>query len=210
MKTQVIMKRELFGEEISQQSQTGYFSATDLVAAGNKWRIMNNKKPFNLHTWMQSKSTKEFITELENQFGKVKINSKGKNSHTWVHPFLFIDLALAINPQLKIEVYQWLYDELLKYRNNSGDSYKKMAGALYQNTSQKTSFHKSMMKVADMIRIECGVQDWQTASQEQLMLRDKIHENIALLCDVIRDNNEAIRVGIKKAKEDLQIKKQQS
>ena len=26
-----------------------------------------------------------------------------------------------------------------------------------------------------------------------------LHENIALLCDVLRDNNQAIRIGIEKA-----------
>jgi hypothetical protein len=35
---------------------------------------------------------------------------------------------------LKIEVYSWLFDKLIKYRNNSGDSYKKMAGALFENS----------------------------------------------------------------------------
>jgi hypothetical protein len=199
MKTEVIMKRELFGSEISQQSQSEFFSATDLVRAGNYYRL-NNKLPlFDLNMWLQSKGTKEFIEELETQFGKVKINSKGKNQHTWVHPFLFIDIALAINPKFKVEVYSWIFDSLLKFRNNSGDSYKRMCGALYQNCGNKSNFHRGVSKTALMIQEACNVSDWQKATEDQLKLRDKIHDNIALLCDVLRDNNQAIRIGIIKA-----------
>ena len=116
-----------------------------------------------------------------------------------MHPFLCIDLALAIDPKLKIEVYKWLYDELLKSRNNSGDSYIKMCGALYENCSNKSKFHRGVSTTAKMIQNACRVSDWQKANEEQLKLRNKIHENIALLCGVLRDNNQAIRIGILKA-----------
>lgn len=201
METQVIMKRKLFGENIQQQSKTGYFSANDLINAGNKYRINNNMPILKLQEWLNGTATKSFITELEFQLNtKVKKSSRGRNGSTWIHPFLFIDLALAIDPKLKIEVYSWIMDELIKFRNDSGDSYKKMCGALYQNSSNKGSFPKDISKVADLIRVECNVKDWQEATESQLKLRDKIHENISLLCDVLRDNEQAIRIGIEKAK----------
>lgn len=61
-----------------------------------------------------------------------------------IHGFilLFLDLALAINPKLKVEVYEWLFDKLLEYRNDSGDSFKEMTGALYNNCSNKSQFSK--------------------------------------------------------------------
>jgi hypothetical protein len=201
MKTEVIMKRQLFNQNISQKSLNGFLSATDLVQAGNIWRIQNGKEIFNLKNYIHTKSTKEFIAELEKQFGRVKINSKGKNSHTWVHPFLFIDLALAISPHLKIEVYSWLTDHLLKYRNDSGDSYKKMAGALYLNINNKSLFKDILQKTANRIKLECKVKDWQTATEDQLKLRDKIQENIALLTDVLHNIDQVVEIAIKKAKE---------
>lgn len=202
METEVIMKRKLFGEEISQKSKSEMFSATDLVRAGNKWRIMNDIELFSVKKWLARKSTKEFIKELESDYGTVIIRSKGKNRHTWVHPFLFIDLALAINPRLKVEVYRWLYDELLKYRNSSGDSYKKMAGALFLNAGNKSIFHREIKGFANDIKKACKVDDWEHATSEQLELRNKIHNNIALLCDVLKNNEDAVRIGIKKAKEE--------
>jgi hypothetical protein len=201
MKTEVIMKRELFGDEISQKSQSEFFSASDLVRSGNKWRAINGLESFNLSVWLQSKNTKQFMEFLSKEYGEIKINSKGKNSHTWVHPFLFIKIALSINPELEIKVYKWLFDLLLTYRNNSGDSYKKMCGSLYDNSSSKTIFFKEISDIAKLIKTECNVSDWQKATEQQLKLRDRIHENISLLSDVLRDNNQAVRIGIQKAKE---------
>jgi hypothetical protein len=200
MKTQVVMKRKLFDGDISQQSKTGYFSANELISAGNKYRILNNMPIMKLQDWLNRETTKEFIAELELQLEtKVKIATRGRNATTWFHPFLFIDLALTISPKLKIEVYSWLYDELLKYRNVSGDSYKKMTGALWNNSPNKSRFAKGIVSTAKMIKTACNVTDWESANEKQLNLRDRIHENIALLCDVIKDNNQAIRIGIAKA-----------
>lgn len=203
MKTEVVMTRELFGMPISQKSKSEFFSATDLSKAGSKWRMANGyDTTFNLSAYLNNKTTKEFMEELEKRTGKKPIiKGRGRGVHTWVHPYLFIDIALAISPKLKLEAYEWLFDKLLEYRNDSGDSYKRMCGALYNRTSKKSEFHKNMPKVADYIKMECGVKDWNTATEQQLKLRDRIHDNVALLCDVIQDPNKALAVGIKKAKE---------
>lgn len=200
MKTEVIMKRKLFDGEISQKHKSTYLSATDLLKVGNKWRVANKMQIVKFQDWKKTKQTKEFIATLEAELNeKVIITARGRGKHTWVHPYIFIDLALSINPKFKIEVYSWLYDELLKYRNYSGDSYKKMAGALYNNSTNKSTFHRGMTITANMVKNACNVKDWQQATEEQLKLRDKIHENIALLCDVLRNNNDAIRIGINEA-----------
>lgn len=199
METQVEMKRTLFGSEIRQQSKTGYFSANDLILAGNKFRIINELPFIKLQDYLNKPATKEFIKELESNISdKAKKASRGKYATTWIHPFLFIDLALLISPKLKIEVYSWLYDELLKYRNYSGDSYKKMTGALWENCNNKSKFHQGVRSTANIIKSAVGVKNWEEANEHQLRTRDKIHENIALLCDVLRDNNQAVKIGINK------------
>jgi hypothetical protein len=204
MKTEVTMIRQLFGSEIKQRSKSEMLGATDLVRAGNTWRMSNGiKSLFNLSQHLSLSSTKEFIEQIEREYGVAVVKSRGRNAQTWVHPLLFIDIALAINPRLKLEVYKWLYDNLLRYRNMSGDSYKKMTGVLWIKTSNKTDFTKNISKLAEIIRAECGVKDWQTATENQLKLRDKIHDNIALLADVMTNTKEAIRLAIIKAKEDI-------
>lgn len=201
MKTEVILKRELLGGEISQKSKSEYFSATDLFRVGNKWRSLNGLKNKTLDEYNHLKSTKEFEAELKLKY-ETRIMKRGRGQHLWVHPILFIDMALWLSPSLKIEVYEWLFDNLIKYRNNSGDSYKKMCGILFVRTN-KSEYVKNIQKLCKLIQVECGVNDWNTASENQLKLRDKIHENIALLADVLNNNKEAIRIGILKAKEDF-------
>jgi len=198
MKTAVIMKRELFGCEVEQNSKTEMFNATSLVKAGNKWRSLNGLSDFNLSQWLKQQNTKEFIAELEKKNGSVLSVGRGRNASTWVHALLFIDLALAISPKLKIEVYDWLLDNLIKYRNESGDSYKRMAGALFVNSKNKAYFSNYIQEVANKIRLSCGVDDWQKATENQLNKRDKIHDAIALLCDVLRNNDDAVRIAILK------------
>lgn len=200
MKTTVLMKRVLFDCEIEQNNQNEFFSATDLLKAGNKWRVSQGLDFLKFEDWKNKTSTKDFIKQLEAETNqKVIISGRGRGHHTWVHPYIFIDLALWINPKLKIEVYKWLFDHLIEYRNRSGDSYKKMSGALFMTISNKTNFEKELKDIANRIKNVCNVDDWNCANEEQLKLRNRIHENIALLADIIRDRETLYNVAIKKA-----------
>ena len=196
------MQREIFGGAVSQNSKTEMFSATDLVKIGNKWRILNDLPPFTMKSWLLNKSTIEFMAELEEKYGKgsVKKSARAKGTHTWFHPLLFIDMALAISPKLKIETYEWLFDKLIQARNEGGDSYKLMCGSLYVRTSRKTNYPHYIAEVANKIKLACGVVDWQKADIVQLETRKKLHNDIALLADVLNNNDEAVRIAILKCK----------
>ena len=201
MVTEVFLERDLLGGKIRQSNKTEFFSVNDLLLIGNKWRIMNDLKPFDYNSWYNASATKDFLTELKSQYGEVIKSKKGKTGERWVHPYVLIDIALNINPKLKVEMYKGIFDELIKARNNSGDSYKIMAGSLYVNTTNKSQFHLGISKTAELIKQACGVSDWNSASEEQLKKRDKLHNNIALLCSVLRDNNQAIRIALEKINE---------
>lgn len=196
METQVIMKRELFGCEISQQSKTEFFSATDLVKAGNRWRMLNMMQPFDYSAYIKTKSFLEFKSEVEAKYGKVLISGHGRGIHSWVHPIVFIDISLAINPKLKVEVYEWLFDNLIKFRNDSGDSYKEMSAAIYVRVSNKRDFPNYIQRVASFIKESIGVDNWDVATELQLKQRDKIHNSIKLLCNVLNDTDQAVRLGV--------------
>ena len=210
MKTEVVMQRKSFGEIIAQKSKSGFFSATDLVRTGNKYRIMNDLEPTSLNVYFNSSSNKEFMKELEKKYGCIKTSGRGRKPSdksnedktiTWVHPLLFLDIALWLDPKMKVEVYEWLLDNLLKFRNDSGDSYNKMCGALFSITKNKGNFNKDIQVVAKLIRTECGVQDWNTATEQQLQLRDKMHEFISFACCMVKNGKDAVKIGIMKAKE---------
>lgn len=202
MKTEVIVQRPFFHGTVGQKSKSGMFNATDMVYIGNEKRKELDKEKFNLSQYLKNKSVLEFIEELQFQFPQeriIQVKGKGRSSVTWVHPLLFIDVALSIDPKFKVGVYTWLKDELIKYRNDSGDSYKKMVGSLYERTNDKNRFSKLIQNIAIYIKTELKVEDWNKASEEQLKMRDKIHDNITLLSSVIRDVNQILRVSIENA-----------
>ena len=209
MTSQVLMKRELFGSIIKQNNQTHFFSATDLVKAGNKWRAINGYSNYSVNDYFRTQKASEFIKELSSKYGEVYKMAVNKSQDTWVHPLLFIDMALSISPALKVEVYEWIMDNLIKFRNDSGDSYKKMCGALYQNYDSPSTFYKHIQDTAIKIQKACQVKDWQEATEQQLELRDKIHDNIALLCNVVKNNDVCVDMGIQKALEKIQLKLKQ-
>lgn len=205
MKTEVEMKRDLFGFPIRQKSKSEFFCLNDLIDVANKHRLDNGLRTVNAQQYFNTETSKEFIAELEKKYGVVKISSRGRNASTWVHPLLFMDIALWISPDLKVRVYEWFIDNLLKYRNDSGDSFKLMAGAIYENPNfNKSNFSNTIKQVSFKIATACGVdikdpEKWQSATEEQLKLRDKMHEYIALTSSLVTDLDSAIEIGIKKA-----------
>jgi hypothetical protein len=186
------MKRELFGREIKQRTDNGFFEARALERAGNAFRLNNRKGLFNLTMYLKNPHVKEFIKKLEDEFGKVIIKSRGE---MWVHPLLWIDIALAIDVNLKVAAYSFLLDNLVKFRLESGDSYRKMTGTLFENTTRRIEFSKDISKLAIMIKNKIGVSDWETATEEQLKKRDRLHERIYDFATLMRDNRKAIEAA---------------
>lgn len=197
MVTEVIMQRNLLGGTVSQKSKSEFFSATELEKLGNKYRILNDMPLFNMNSYFNNGSTKEFITEIENKYQcKARIASRGKNQHTWVHPLIFIDMALNISPKLKLEVYEWITDYLLKYRNDSGDSYRDMSASVFKVITNKSTFTETIKDIACQIKLQCNVSDWQKATETQLKERDNIHRAIRLYSNVLKDLPTIVRLAL--------------
>lgn len=202
------MKRDLVGVPIRQDSKTGMLNANDLHNAGNllrKERAMPEKQ---MQSYFFLDSTKELIEELMISEGlaedNVKKSKRGKDGGTWVHPILFIDMAMWYSPELKIKVIKWALDSLLTRRNESGDSFKSAMEALAENYPDYFSKTINYAKVANAISAACSVgtdeDKWQRATERQLFLRDKIQENIVLLADVCSSVPDCVNKAIDKAK----------
>jgi hypothetical protein len=196
MKTNVMMERKIFGNVIKQRSDNGFFSLTDMERAGNAYRIANGLSTIRLQTYFAKEETKDFIREIENRYTVAKIASRGRYANTWGHPLLFIDMALTFHPKLKLEVYEWIQDELIKYRNDSGDSYKNMCGAIMTRLSNKSNFRSYVKKVAVIIRLACKVKSWETATEEQLKKRDRIQDVMTLYTKALTNPNDCLRMAV--------------
>lgn len=139
MKTSVVMQREMNGLQVRQDSKTAFFNATDLMDAYNK-QFNENKR---VQNYLDNEATKRYLIALvqaENQNNSKEsdlengllTSRRGKNGGTWMHPYLFIDFAMWLSPEFKVTVIKWVYDNLIKIRNEAGDSFLEVNDALFE------------------------------------------------------------------------------
>lgn len=67
--------------------------------------------------FFEIQSTKELVKvimerESLNTQDSTYLKTRGKNGGTWMHPILFIDFAMWINPSFKYDVLKFVYDEM--------------------------------------------------------------------------------------------------
>ena len=125
MKTNVVMTRKMGNFDIFQRTEDGMFNATSLLSQWNKKRGLSRGKEVN--DFLKIDKTKEFIAEVElrenHNTNKIVLSKKGKNGGTWLHPLVFIDFAMWLNPSFKYDVLKFVYDKLIKQRHDAGDNY---------------------------------------------------------------------------------------
>lgn len=137
MKTSVNMLRKIGDFEMTQRTKDGYFDANTLL---RKWNKNKDNPERAMSRFIDSPKTKEFILELSqnaNLQGGIIQQVKGRNTKkgktldkTWMHPYLFIDFAMWLNPKFKLKVIEFVYDQLIEFRHNAGDMYKGLSNAL--------------------------------------------------------------------------------
>ena len=119
--------------DVTQRTKDGFFNATALA---KQWNKTNNQRK-EVTDFLRLNSTKEYIQAIENDIDILNTGNpvfkigRGKYSGgTWMHPYLFIDFAMWLNPTFKLQVIKFVYDEMIKYRNLAGDSYKELCSAV--------------------------------------------------------------------------------
>lgn len=207
MKTAVIMERDLLGCTIRQNHKSGMLNANDLHKVGNMMRKQTGLTDKQMGSYFNLDSTNELINEVclvENiGIDDVKKSTKGKYGGTWVNPIIFVDMAMWYSPQLKVRILQWVIDGLLDARDESGDSYKQMNGALMRQFPDEYTQLKAA-EVAKTIAAECkvgnGSDKWQKATEEQLKLRAKIQETVIMISDLCPNIGTAVNKAIAKVR----------
>ena len=184
MKTNQIMKRNLADFVVEQRTVDGMFNATELLRQWNNPKNLNTQnigdlKKKDIDDYFNTKSTREYIkalTEEENLSDKnpAYISVRGKYGGTWMHPLLFIDFAMWLNPTFKVKVLKFVSDQMLSYRNEAGEAYKELASAV-EKVVPKQYMRKYMEHIAkginfivvgkhqQMIRNEYGTEEKQKA-----------------------------------------------
>lgn len=169
MKTNQIMIRQMGEFSVKQRTKDGFFNATELLKQWN--RISGMKKE--VTKFLDLGSTSELVKIImeredlhtqDSTYVKSRA-SRGDNAGTWMHPVLFIDFAMWINPGFKYDVIKFVYDDMIRYRNLAGDSYKELASAI-SKIVPKTFIPKAMQKVGEAL-------NWIVFDSHEPLLRNK-------------------------------------
>lgn len=202
MKTNQIMEsaenRTLNGVIVRQRTKDGFFSLRDTEKVIALYRMQREDfSAVRIERYFGLDSTKAFINAIKSKKGiEPYVRARGQGE-SWIHPHLFLDILLWANPEFKVEVYDWLWDYLIKNRIDSGNSYNQMVGALWNFTSNKSLFKKAIANLANKIKDLIGVDDWNKASEDQLKERDELQRFIADLTETLRDAKQGVNIAFR-------------
>ena len=150
MKTNIIVSssdRELFGITIRQETKTGMLNLSDLQDAYDSQRLLNGwgkKLIQNMISYNENleriyylakkqgfinSCLSEFMEEsktttpakLLKKYGLYVTKGARENKTTWANPYLWVMLAMEMNPMLYAEVVGWLTDKLILNRIEAGN-----------------------------------------------------------------------------------------
>jgi len=129
MKTNQNMLRRIGEFEVYQRTKDGMFNATSLLKQWNK-----GERGKEVNGFLKTNPTQEFIESLSKSenlnTNEIVLTTKGKNGGTWMHPYLFIDFAMWINPSFKLQVIKFVHDQLIEFRHGAGDNYRELSSAV--------------------------------------------------------------------------------
>lgn len=184
MVTNVTMIRKMGNFDVLQRTKDGMFNATELLKQWNASNPKNKKEKVQL--FFNIDKTKEFIKVLEQDFNGQEITHltlRGKTGGgTWMHPLLFIDFAMWINPKFKLTVLKFVYDELIKQRHSAGDGYKILSAS--GKKIKNYNFSEVATAIQWIVYNKTGKNLRQEATQEQLEEITNIQRNLAYTIDM--------------------------
>jgi hypothetical protein len=197
LKTEFTMIRGLASFEVCQRTSDEMFNASYLL---KQWNEFNNDDK-RMENFLRNKSTKEYIEELKSRFEgeksdtlirasadyqeviKVVKGGKPERQGTWMHPYLFMDFAMWINPKFKADVVEFIFDQLIKLRHGAGVNYKKMCEALGKLGATKDDY----ASISRMLNVICfdkhGKDLRQKATPKQLEELSQLENNITFAID---------------------------
>ena len=183
------MLRQMGEFDVKQRTKDGMFNATELIKQWNISKEFKGRKGKRIDDFINLDKTKEFIMVLQedintenSRYLKTYDSTRGKNGGTWMHPYLFIDFAMWINPKFKLSVIKFVYDQLIEQRHLAGDNYK---GLTASATKLQGIDYAMLAKGLNWIVFGMhGKGLRQTATQEQLKELADVQKQLAFSIDM--------------------------
>lgn len=189
MKSNQEMVRRIEKFAVTQRTSDGFFDGSELL---RQWNAVEGNQQRKMARFLEMDSTKEFLAALAIDENERKSHSakmhhgdnqqvtkndliimvKGRNTKSgrtpdkvWMNPLLFIKFAMWINPTFEVKVLRFVYDEMIKYRNEAGNAYREMSSAIGKIVPADF-MPKAMQKVAEAL-------NWIVFGNHEKMARNK-------------------------------------
>lgn len=196
--------RELFGIVIRQNTKDSMLSLTDLQEAYTRARIQNgwsNKAHITDIINQKENAERIYYVLFEQRFintdfsdfmekvdsvGMVKVlkelgvyrtTGRGENKQSVCNPYIWVLVAMELNPMLYAKVVTWLTDKLILNRIEAGNFYKSLSGALYRIPNPNYPEIAKSLNVKIFGKHETGIRN--KGSQKQLSELARVEDNIA-------------------------------
>lgn len=152
--------RNLFGVTIRQQTNGEMLSLTDLKEAYIHARVQNGWKDKDISNilnyeensdrifyilreqklipgkttleWFYENVKENGMTKVLKDVGAYKTTGRGENKMVVCNPYIWMLVAMELNPMLYAKVVTWVTDKLILNRIEAGDFYNELASALYK------------------------------------------------------------------------------
>lgn len=219
--------RELYGVVIRQETKNSFLSLSDLQEAyvyarvQNKWRdkrvsdILNYEENTERIFYLLQEQNllgdknelSRFYEEVKEkgmakvlkELGVYKTTGRGDNKQSMCNPYIWVLVAMELNPRLYAKVVMWLTDKLITKRIEACDLNKELRNAM---SKYITSPDYALVNRALNIKVfgyhETGMRN--LASTEKLHTLYLLEENVAFcIKQGFYKSNEDIIAGIKSA-----------
>ena len=169
--------RELLGKNIPVMSKDGFVCITDVMEVLNDKRKMLGLSPKRIEDVLRTKTFQErlpaLIKELnsnvisDSDFSALKNSSEGIGSindlrkfnmayrrgsrecKKWfINPYIFVMIALELDPEIYAKVIVWLTDGLIQDRNLAGEAYIRLSKAVSGLVDDPAEFKDKIQRVA--------------------------------------------------------------
>lgn len=206
MKTNVVMRstdRELFGVKIKQETKTGFLNLSDLQEAFAKVKVQKGWTDRDIFNIMSSRFNIEriyyilekqqlikpsfngFMEEVEKQgvvkvlkqYNAYKATGARQTKTTWCNPYIWVLIAMEMNPELYATAVMWLTDSLLINRIEAGNLYKELSKSITRfNDVDYVRLAKGLNYII-FGRHEAGIRN--TATQSELKELEKLEAKLS-------------------------------
>lgn len=172
--------RELLGKTVSVMSKDGFICITEAMDALNEKRLSLGLKLRRIDDILQTTSFRERLSSLVRElninnpaadrnasfaeavldiknmtdlkdYGMAYRKGKGKGQRWFVNPYVFVMIALELDPEIYAKVIIWLTDGLIEDRNLAGEAYIRMCKSVSKLVRDKSEVSDKIRRVAKAV-----------------------------------------------------------